>query len=112
MTPSPTSDVVSTLRPSSTAAAADGASQDPRRYDAAFARLEEILRGRYAALGAREDIRGEIAAMPPTGRLVPHGDVVRTLDALIAAGLSNIAFEGTAPPLFQAEGGVLTGIGR
>ena len=44
-------------------------------------------------------VKGEIKTPAPTGQLVPHGDVMRVLDAFVSAGLTSVNFEGAPPPL-------------
>jgi len=44
-------------------------------------------------------VKGEIQTPAPTGPLVPHGDVMRVLDAFVSAGLTSVNFEGAAPPM-------------
>jgi biopolymer transport protein ExbD len=79
--------------------------RDAARLDA-YARAGEALSQAIAGLRADQgfpaDLRG-ILATPPrhvgAGSAVPHGDVVRVLDAFLAAGVTDVAFEGTALPL-------------
>jgi hypothetical protein len=43
--------------------------------------------------------RGEIDVPPPLGAAVPHGDAILVLDAFLEAGVVDVLFMGTAPPL-------------
>jgi biopolymer transport protein ExbD len=61
--------------------------------DAALERVHDAVRRAHEASG---DGKATIRARPPTGGSVPHGDVVAVLDQLVRAGLTDIAFEGTA----------------
>ena len=42
---------------------------------------------------------GEIDCPMPTGGMVPHADVVRVIDAFLAAGVSDVNFQGVRDPL-------------
>jgi hypothetical protein len=71
--------------------------------EAAWRSVSEELRaqhGRIAGGGPGGDaaVRGAIAVPPPHGGLVPHGDVVRVLDAFLQADLRDVSFEGTHAP--------------
>jgi len=44
-------------------------------------------------------IPGEIDTPPPTGTGVPHGDVIRVLDAFLDAKFQDVQFQGTRDPL-------------
>jgi biopolymer transport protein ExbD len=57
-------------------------------------KAKEILDRHLANSGAIEDVKGEVDASP----LVPTGDVVRAVDAFIAAGLQDVTFIGAPPP--------------
>lgn len=63
--------------------------------DALFLRIQ----ARMEELRSTVDGWGEIDTPPPTGGLVPHGDVVRVLDSFIAAKFAKIDFQGAATPL-------------
>lgn len=53
------------------------------------------LRDAYVAEGGNpDDVSGEVDAAV----MVPTGDVVRAVDAFIAAGITNVTFVGTPPP--------------
>ena len=69
-------------------------SSEPAR-DALFAAVEARIRALHEG---GKDLLGEIDCPPPTGGLVPHGDVVRVLDAFLAAGVSQVEFQGAAMP--------------
>jgi biopolymer transport protein ExbD len=74
-----------------------------RQYDAVIG----AVRGRIAAQleghgGNPGGIEGEIVAPAPSGGSVPHGDAVAVLDAFIAAGVTNVNFEGQAAPITRA----------
>jgi hypothetical protein len=65
---------------------------------AGWARLTEkakSIRSNFQAAGGDpEEVSGEVDA----ARMVPTGDVVRAVDAFIAAGITNVTFVGTPPP--------------
>ncbi len=54
----------------------------------------EVLARHVANGGDPADVAGEVDAAP----LVPTGDVVRAVDALIAANIQDVTFIGTPPP--------------
>jgi biopolymer transport protein ExbD len=67
---------------------------DSRLGSAASAGVWAALAERIGAFRERDGrARGEIDADPG----VPHGEVVAALDAFLAAGLTDVAFRGTAP---------------
>ena len=78
-------------------------------YDSKFNDIEAVIRQKWAAQGNNEEVTGEIAAMPPDGGAVPHGDIVRVLDTFVKVGIKKVVFEGAAPPLMASEGGTMTG---
>ncbi len=71
-----------------------GTSADPATWDVLTKKAEETLKRYMDNGGAREDVKGEVDA----SSLVPTGDVVRAVDAFIAAGLQDVTFIGTPPP--------------
>jgi hypothetical protein len=80
-----------------------------KEYNKEFAKIEAVIREKWAAQGNNPEVTGEIAAMPPDGGAVPHGDIVRILDLFIKVGITQVVFEGAAPPLMASEGGTMTG---
>lgn len=67
-------------------------SGEPSEPAALYAALLQIPAER------RQSALWEIVAAPPLGGNVPHGAMLQTLDAMIAAGATHIMFEGAAPP--------------
>jgi biopolymer transport protein ExbD len=83
-----------------------GAEESRRRItEAELARVAQAIGATWAAQGRSPDVHGEIRTPPPEGRSVPHGDVMQVLDAFLAAGLTNVDFEGAAAPLPSGAGG-------
>ena len=85
----------------------DSTYEDARRLkeDKLFGLVTDAIGAAWAQQNKNPEVKGEIKTPPPTGQLVPHGDVMRVLDAFIAAGLTTINFEGAPPPLPSKEGG-------
>ena len=71
-----------------------GTSNDPNTWEILTQKAKETLKRHMDNQGAREDVKGEVDA----SSLVPTGDVVRAVDAFIAAGLLDVTFVGTPPP--------------
>ncbi len=71
-----------------------GTSADPNVWNVLTTKAAEVLNAHKANGGAVEDVKGEVDA----SSLVPTGDVVRAVDAFIAAGLVDVTFIGTPPP--------------
>ena len=93
----------------------DGQEAEYRRlaeYDHLYNQIETVIRQKWQAQGSSPEVVGEIAAMPPDGGAVPHGDIVRVLDGFVRVGISKVVFEGAAPPLMASEGGTMTGSTR
>lgn len=68
-------------------------------FDAVLSSLGAHVRERVSTYEvAAHLVRAEIIAPPPKGGAVPHGDVMAVLDVLLAEGLTNVVFEGTAGP--------------
>ena len=61
------------------------------------------IEGRIAQLHEGNALPGEIDCPEPTGSLVPHGDVIRVLDAFLGAGVADVNFEGAKHPLPRAR---------
>ncbi len=80
-------------------------------YDNLFGQIKQVVDAKFAAQQRSPEVKGEIAAMPPDGGAVPHGDIVRVLDMLVDIGIQQVVFEGAAPPLRSSEGGTMTGQG-
>lgn len=72
-------------------------------------KIENVLKAKWAAQGNNIEVTGELAAMPPDGGAVPHGDIMMVLDMFIKMGITKVVFEGAAPPLMASEGGTMTG---
>ena len=62
-------------------------------------RILADLSARMVTLRSATAGLGEIDTPPPTGALVPHGDVMSVLDAFLIAKVDNIEFRGAAPPM-------------
>jgi biopolymer transport protein ExbD len=77
-----------------------GEAADARRLveDKLFATVAEAIGSAWSAQGRAPEVRGQIRTPPPTGQLVPHGDVMRVLDAFIDAGIAHVHFEGAPLP--------------
>jgi len=75
-----------------------GRTDTTKNATAGWARLTEkakSIRSNFQAAGGDpEEVSGEVDA----ARMVPTGDVVRAVDAFIAAGITNVTFVGTPPP--------------
>jgi hypothetical protein len=70
------------------------------RREAVLAGLREVIERKLAAYGgSSNEVKGEIVAPPPTGGAVPHGDVIAVLDQFLAAGVTDVVFEGASGPL-------------
>jgi hypothetical protein len=76
-----------------------------KAYETTFARLTAKIKEDWARQDNNPEVKGEIAAPPPDGGAVPHGDVVRVLDTFLMLGLTQINFEGAMAPLSASEGG-------
>jgi biopolymer transport protein ExbD len=85
----------------------DAKSEDERRAveDKEFAKITEAIGAAFALQQRNPEVKGEIKTPPPTGQLVPHGDVMRVLDSFVAAGVVNVNFEGAPAPVPSKEGG-------
>ena len=71
-----------------------GTSDDPATWDLLIQKATAVLTAHKANGGAAEDVKGEVDA----SSLVPTGDVIRAVDAFLAAGLKDVTFIGTPPP--------------
>jgi hypothetical protein len=76
-----------------------------REYEKVYAQLHAKIKEEWAKQGNDPEMKGEIAAPPPDGSAVPHGDVVRVLDAFLQLGLTQVNFEGAMAPVSASEGG-------
>jgi hypothetical protein len=85
----------------------DGAGESARlaEEDARFADVSRAIAAAWAGQQRAATVRGEIKTPPPSGQLVPHGDVLRVLDAFFEAGLVQVDFEGAPPPVGTRDGG-------
>ena len=72
--------------------------------DKLFAQVTEAIATAWALQNRSPEVRGEIKTPAPTGQLVPHGDVMRVLDAFVGAGITGVDFEGAPPPLPPRDG--------
>ena len=72
-------------------------------YDAEMRKVVAAIADIWGQQGNNPEIKGEIKTPRPKGTSVPHGDVVRVLDAFLEVGVTDVKFEGTPPPL--PEGG-------
>ena len=70
----------------------DALAGDPGERAAALDRLRRVLREK--ALLAEAGTEGHLYARPPTGGLIPHGDAMAVVDAFLAAGITDVTFEG------------------
>ena len=46
-----------------------------------------------------KELKGEIDTPPPKGGSVPHADIMRVLDSFLAAGVTEVNFQGAASPM-------------
>jgi len=76
-----------------------------RTEDKLFQQVTDAIGAAWAQQNKNPEVKGEIKTPPPGGQLVPHGDVMRVLDAFIAAGVTAVNFEGAPPPVLSKEGG-------
>ncbi len=71
-----------------------GTGDKQETWDLLTQQAKALLDRHKANGGAAEDVKGEVDA----SALVPTGDVVRAVDAFLAAGLQDVTFIGTPPP--------------
>ena len=71
-----------------------GTSDNNNTWQILTQKAEAILQRHIANGGDPSDVKGEVDA----SALVPTGDVVRAVDAFIAAELQDVTFVGTPPP--------------
>jgi biopolymer transport protein ExbD len=71
-----------------------GTSDQEDTWTVLMTKAKAILERHVANSGDPADVKGEVDA----SSLVPTGDVVRAVDAFIAAGLQDVTFVGTPPP--------------
>jgi len=69
-----------------------------KKFGGIQAKMAELLK-------ANPELKGEIEAPLPKGAAVPHGDVVRILDAFLGAGIKEVNFAGAPAPLPKSKGG-------
>lgn len=83
------------------------AEQHDRRMteEARFAEIVRAIASAWAKHDKHPDVRGEITTPAPTGDLVPHGHVLRVLDAFLEAGVRDVSFAGASPPGTPRNGG-------
>ena len=73
----------------------------------ATAGLARAIVGIHEDQGRPTGVRGEIRTpgrLPGAGSAVPHGDVMRVLDAFLQAGVADVVFQGSASPLPSTGG--------
>ncbi len=82
-----------------------GDQEEVRRVteDKLFGQVADAIAAAWGQQNRNPDVRGEIKTPPPTGQLVPHGDVMRVLDSFVGAGLTGVHFEGAAPPILPRD---------
>lgn len=73
--------------------------------DKVMKQIENAIADAWAAQGKHPEVKGEIKTPFPDGQLVPHGDVMRVLDAFLATGMTQVNFEGAAAPQMKKDGG-------
>ena len=73
--------------------------------DAVLAQVERAIEEAWSEQGRNPGVCGEIRTPAPDGASVPHGDVVRVLDAFLAAGLTTVVLEGAPAPQPARDGG-------
>jgi biopolymer transport protein ExbD len=78
-----------------------------REIDARFDQIAAKLREEWRRFDNRPDVHAEIAAPPPDGPAVPHGEVVRLLDVFMEIGMKEVGFQGAVAPLPGPEGGTM-----
>jgi biopolymer transport protein ExbD len=78
-----------------------------KEYDKVYAALGAHIKEEWAKQGNSEEVHGEVAAPPPNGGAVPHGEAVRVLDTFLDVGILLVNFEGQIAPLSSAEGGTM-----
>ena len=69
------------------------------------ARERWAIASAWAQQGKNPEISGEIKTPFPKGQAVPHGGVMKVLDSFLAAGITQVNFEGAAAPQMRKEGG-------
>jgi biopolymer transport protein ExbD len=84
---------------------ADGDIKREENADQIFEKVEAAIRQIWGRMGNNPEAKGEIKTPRPFGLKVPHGDVIRVLDAFITVGLEDVKFEGAPAPLPTAGGG-------
>ena len=71
-------------------------------YDRKMKAVVQAITQIWAAQDNNPEVKGEIKTPSQqlgAGSAVPHGDVVRVLDAFLSAGITDVKFEGSASPL-------------
>ena len=79
--------------------------EDTRTEDERDKKFAGIQAKMVELLKANPELKGEIEAPLPKGAAVPHGDVVRILDAFLGAGVKEVNFAGAPSPLPKSKGG-------
>ena len=77
---------------------AHGEAERLAAYERVRAKLISIVDAKWTATGRDPETRAEIVTPRPHGGSVPHGDSIFALDTLVAAGLTNVQFEGAPMP--------------
>lgn len=75
-----------------------GEAQREREEQTRFQAMAHSIGRVWEAQGRHAGVKGQIRTPPPSGALVPHGDVMRVLDAFVEAGIARVEFEGAALP--------------
>ena len=77
-----------------------GALEDARRReeDRVMLQVRDAVAAAWALQGRDPEVGGAIRTPFPKGIAVPHGDVMRAFDAIVAAGLTKVHLEGAKPP--------------
>jgi hypothetical protein len=76
---------------------------DEDKHDQRYAVFQQIQARIAGLFASNKELKGEIQAPPPKGGLVPHGDIMGVLDAFLAAGITEVNFQGAASPLPKAK---------
>lgn len=76
-----------------------------KEEDKIMKKVEDAIMAAWAAQGKNPEVKGEIKTPFPDGQLVPHGDVLKVLDAFLATGMTQVNFEGASAPQMKKDGG-------
>jgi biopolymer transport protein ExbD len=92
--------------------AGDADSERMAEYDRVMASLKAKILEEWERGGKDPEQKGEISAPPPDGPSVPHGDVVKVLDAFLELGIKTVNFQGAMAPISRSEDGIGAATGR